>query len=491
MNDIKDFDIAGSITGSLTEVFNMMLSMKLELVDESSQSNFEGDRIVSSVSLAGKVVGAVNIMVSHEFSRIMAAAMMGVEPGGIEGEEDVRDVISEVCNIVSGNLKTKFCDAGLTCELSPPTFTTGSDFMIESLNTDRHERYAFSFEEYSIVVEVGVRVDMQAAIDDAHETKEQPVPVDINDAKGFDLKAPVTDSVSEVFKTMLSMDLEPSEEDVAPDQEGGRIVGSVSFVGLIMGSLRIHMSDNLSRLMTAGMLGMEVDEIESEEEIKDVISEICNIVGGNLKSNLCDAGLTCVLSTPTFTTGTDFSVEFQKMLRYEKFSFHHQQEKIIIEIGLDINKGPKSEQAEKGQEKSAGDEALESIDSQEAIDGLISSGTASQNETQSNVSEAPGHQKGKSDGAGEMEEAYRNLEFVLDIPIEITVELGQTTKKIGEMLELGQGSVVELSNLEGEPVDMLVNKTLIAKGEVVVDKEKYGVRITEIATNMERIRSLN
>ena len=90
----------------------------------------EGERIVGSVNLAGKVVGSINILVSEEFSRLMTATMLGVEPDKVDGEEDVRDVISEVCNIVGGSLKSNFCDAGLTCALSPPSFTTGTDFNI-------------------------------------------------------------------------------------------------------------------------------------------------------------------------------------------------------------------------------------------------------------------------------------------------------------------------------------------------------------------------
>lgn len=83
-----------------------------------------------------------------------------------------------------------------------------------------------------------------------------------------------------------------------------------------------------------------------------------------------------------------------------------------------------------------------------------------------------------------------NMELILDIPLEITVELGRTRMLIGELLKLGQGSVVELSKLAGETLEILANQRLIARGEVVVINEKYGIRITEIISPTERIEGL-
>jgi len=80
-----------------------------------------------------------------------------------------------------------------------------------------------------------------------------------------------------------------------------------------------------------------------------------------------------------------------------------------------------------------------------------------------------------------------NIDFLLDIPLEITIELGRTKMRINELLTLGQGSVVELEKLAGETMDIFANQRLIAKGEVVVINDKYGVRLTEIITPMERI----
>jgi flagellar motor switch protein FliN/FliY len=78
----------------------------------------------------------------------------------------------------------------------------------------------------------------------------------------------------------------------------------------------------------------------------------------------------------------------------------------------------------------------------------------------------------------------------MDVPLQVTVELGRTRKLIRDILELGPGSVVELDKLAGEPVDVLVNGKLIAKGEVVVIDENFGVRVTEIVSPIERASSL-
>ena len=128
---------------------------------------------------------------------------------------------------------------------------------------------------------------------------------------------------------------------------------------------------------------------------------------------------------------------------------------------------------------------------------------AEQAEVESNKSSAP---KGSSAGdkatnAGDSvfkplaDEAKagtpRELDMIMEIPVTLSVELGQTRLTIRELLDLAQGSVVELDGLAGEPMSILVNGYLIAQGEVVVVDEKYGIRITEIVTRSERIHKLN
>ncbi len=83
-----------------------------------------------------------------------------------------------------------------------------------------------------------------------------------------------------------------------------------------------------------------------------------------------------------------------------------------------------------------------------------------------------------------------NLSFILDIPLEVSVELGRSRILISELLQLGQGSVIELSKLAGEPLEILVNQKLVARGEVVVVNEKFGVRLTDIISPAERVKQL-
>lgn len=83
------------------------------------------------------------------------------------------------------------------------------------------------------------------------------------------------------------------------------------------------------------------------------------------------------------------------------------------------------------------------------------------------------------------------LDMILDIPVKLTVELGRTKITIKNLLQLAHGSVVELDAMAGEPMDVLVNGTLIAQGEVVVVNDKFGIRLTDIITPSERMRKLN
>lgn len=84
-----------------------------------------------------------------------------------------------------------------------------------------------------------------------------------------------------------------------------------------------------------------------------------------------------------------------------------------------------------------------------------------------------------------------DIEMILDIPVQLTVELGRTKIPIKQILQLAQGSVVELDGLAGEPMNVLINGCLIAQGEVVVVNDKFGIRLTDVITPSERIRKLN
>ncbi len=94
-------------------------------------------------------------------------------------------------------------------------------------------------------------------------------------------------------------------------------------------------------------------------------------------------------------------------------------------------------------------------------------------------------------GGTEKATALNDFSMILDIPVNMTVELGRTHISIRNLLQLAHGSVVELDGLAGEPMSVLVNGTLIAQGEVVVVNDKFGIRLTDIITPAERIKKLN
>lgn len=96
-----------------------------------------------------------------------------------------------------------------------------------------------------------------------------------------------------------------------------------------------------------------------------------------------------------------------------------------------------------------------------------------------------------SQGGGGSDAPARDINMVLDIPVQLSVELGRTKVSIKHILQLGQGSVVELDALAGEPMDVLVNGYLIAQGEVVVVNDKFGIRLTDVVTPSERLRRIN
>ena len=84
-----------------------------------------------------------------------------------------------------------------------------------------------------------------------------------------------------------------------------------------------------------------------------------------------------------------------------------------------------------------------------------------------------------------------NVDLIMDLPLDMVVEFGRTKMLINDLLQIGQGSVIELNKTVGDPLDILVNGKLVARGEVVVVKDKFGVRITEVLSTIERIKQLS
>ncbi len=154
----------------------------------------------------------------------------------------------------------------------------------------------------------------------------------------LDLKGFVAHSVQHVFQTMLSMALTagepPPRERIA---DGRHIVGTVGFAGTVMGNVSLLVSLEFAREMTAAMLGLSAEEIGGEEEVKDVVGEVCNMVGGDLKSRLCDAGFPCSLSIPTITSGERFQIESKGWVRQERLGFQNGRHAALLEVYVKIS----------------------------------------------------------------------------------------------------------------------------------------------------------
>ena len=151
------------------------------------------------------------------------------------------------------------------------------------------------------------------------------------DLTSFNLGAFLRSATQEVFETMLSMQL-AEREDVSKLPAGtNQVVGSVSMAGTVSGTVNIYVGDVFAKVITADMLGMELDEVDSDEEIHDVIGELSNMIGGDLKSRLCDAGFDCSLSIPSITSGKDFVIESKGWAVNEQVFFEHQEHIALIE----------------------------------------------------------------------------------------------------------------------------------------------------------------
>jgi flagellar motor switch protein FliN len=529
MSGIDTIDIKKTINESVIDIFDTMLSLDVK-ISETGNETLDGNRFMGMVKFAGAVVGIVTLQMSYDFARRMTASMQGVETEEVESDEEIKDLIAELSNIVGGKLKSTYTDIGLYCKLTTPSITTGSDFTMRSLNMDKYEKLVFLSQGHPVIVEVVVKEGKTDSELEASAEKKKRPPIDLEKFKAINVKTRINNSVIDVFETMLSMDVQPTEKVSKKSVEGVRNVGSVNFAGDLMGIINFQVSDEFARFMTASMLGMELEELEGEEEINDFIAEISNIIGGNLKASYLDIGIICELSTPSITKGKDFIIESFDMTTYERFAFKSNEHDIFVEVGIntsnifqpepltkkdihysiDDGDGKSDETAEliKTLNVDTGSESTGATGDSVALRSIAGKKTADEPGNMKTISAAIEKEAAKSteglmpkapaagkDTVKEPEllkevDGAVNLDVILDIPLEITVELGRTKIPIQELLKIGPGSAVSLSTLEGDPVDILANNTLIAKGVVLVKNEKYGIRITKITSRLDRIKSL-
>ena len=453
MERISEDTIRKTIVSALIETFDAMMSLDVKTVETDVLEELDDDRMVGSIHFGGEVVGVMSIHLSNSFARSVTAAMLGIETGEIKSKDEVKDVIGELANIVAGNLKTEFLNSDLTCIVSTPSITSGSDFKIDPVDIATPITFNFRQEQNPIHIELCTKEEIGAKQDIMSDLSSEAI---MERIAGVDIKNAIVNSVIDVFFTMLDMEVEAIQE--VPDSfiEEARTVGSVTFAGEVDGVFNIQVNDDFGKQMTAAMLGMEEEEVESKEEVYDVVREVSNIMGGNLKSHFVDAGLSCVLSTPSITNGLDFKVSPTNIITPARFLFSHDDNVIIVEAGVRM--------------EDPATKIKEEEDEDDQSSAAASAATTTNEEPE--------------------EDQFKNLDLIMEIPLKMTVELGRTKRRINDVLKMEPGSVVELEQVEGEPVDILINQTLIAKGFVVVENEKYGIRISEIVSRKERLKSM-
>ena len=451
MEKIRITAVEKTLTNCIVETFETMLEMDLNKVGKSADQGLNESRLVGAVHFAGEVVGTMSLHVSQAFATLITTSMLGVEEGDLDSVEEIKDVLGELANIISGNLKSDFQDNDLACVISTPSITRGSDFRIDPSKMGDLNRWIFRYKKHEIIVEISLKEDIGAKAEIAGIAQLESAEI-LAKINSVDIPTTVINAVIDVFYTMLSMETDNIPEVPEDFREDKRTVGTVSFAGDVQGLFNIQVNDDFARTMTAAMLGIDESEVESEEEIFDVMRELSNIIGGNLKSAFVDVGLSCVLSTPAITNGLDFRVESLNIIKTQRFLFSCAGNTIIVDAGI-------------------------------KKDELKAPVGADLPQSEATPADAPAVPEEKE------EEEWRNLDLIMEIPLELTVELGRTSKRIYDVLKLSQGAVVDLVQLEGEPVDLLINDTLIAKGEVVVEKEKYGIRIVDVVSRIERVNS--
>ena len=277
----------------------------------------------------------------------------------------------------------------------------------------------------------------------------------MNDLSNLDIRTAIIDSILKTFDTMASLDVEYSEVE-SPESSAGDVFQSVALLsGDTNTILRIQVPADLARIMVANKGGVNVESLEGDEGISELLSDILNSICNDLKALLSEAGLACDISTPDAADEQADQVDPAQQENYERLIFRHQEHNFQVDAGISAcEHAPKDASRDDDQIEESGEGPADAQQEVAPTDDL-------------------------------------DLEVILDIPIELTVELGRAKIPINELLQLGPGSAISLSKLESDPVDILANDTLIAKGRVVVQDEKYGIRVTEITSRMERIKSLS
>jgi CheY-specific phosphatase CheX len=155
-------------------------------------------------------------------------------------------------------------------------------------------------------------------------------------AHSLDIRHVLNEHVAEVFKTMLSVHAAPAAGDAIPSF-GDHVTGSVGFGGdQVTGAVYLHLSADLAARLAGSMLGLSAEEL-GEAEVNDVVGEITNMLTGQLKSCLCDAGAPCAVSTPSLIRGTMYEIENLQGVRKELLLFDCEGSAFAVEVHIKFN----------------------------------------------------------------------------------------------------------------------------------------------------------
>jgi chemotaxis protein CheX len=156
-------------------------------------------------------------------------------------------------------------------------------------------------------------------------------------APTLDIRHFLNGHLVDVFETMLSMKAKPVPEGPTPEF-ASRMTGSVGFAGdTVTGAVYLHLSADFANQIAATMLGLPPEEILGESEVNDVVGECANMLGGGLKSALCDKGHECAVSTPAIIRGTSFVVESLPDVRHELMVFECNGSLFTVEVHIKFN----------------------------------------------------------------------------------------------------------------------------------------------------------
>ncbi|MBW2412816.1 MAG: flagellar motor switch protein FliN, partial [Deltaproteobacteria bacterium] len=273
----------------------------------------------------------------------------------------------------------------------------------------------------------------------------------MNKPENVDLKSLILKVIPQLFNSMLNMEVTYSEpaSETAAGADG--LAVTLDFSGDISGLLRLRPDAEFAGSMTAARSGAETDDEPAAEEMQNVMLEFATAAADQINAVMAEAGFAGDYSSAVSQGADTAPTDQAELENLEQLYFQHGDGQfLIVDMALNISKHAEETEIS---ERDTG-------------------------ETLENRPEKQQELKANQD---------LDLDLVFDIPIELTVEIGRTKIPIQELLKLKPGSAVSLSKLENEPVDILANDTLIARGQVVVQDEKYGIRVTEITSRMDRI----